>query len=420
MGAFLDALLAGHDGSDGVRGEAVAALRRDGLPGPREEAWKYTSLRSLEQRAYARTSNDGIALPAATFALPKVEGTRLVFANGVFQPELSELRAAPGVEILPYRDHPGRLEALLQGASIGTRADAFLRLNTALVEDGVSIRVAPGSDAGAPIHLVIAGAPAGSDLAWQLRLQVELGTASRLSLVEHHVDHGGQAHLGNLVADYVLDTGAQLELVQIQESGEHATLIRRSGFQVGEGARLAATTVEAGARTTRHDFHVRLAGRGARVESRGVFALRGRQHADTHMDVLHEARDTVSEMLWRGVADERARGVFHGAITIAEGADGADAALSNKNLLLSPLAEIDTQPALEIHADEVKAAHGATVGQLDEQALFYLRARGIPLDAARRILVSAFCGAVFSTLEPAALRERLDGILAARLPQAGE
>jgi len=177
-------------------------------------------------------------------------------------------------------------------------------------------------------------------------------------------------------------------------------------------------TIELGAQLMRHELAIALSGTGARFESRGVFALHGRQHADTRMQVVHDARDTACDIAWRGVADQRARGVFHGAITVAAGADGADAQLSNKNLLLSPLAEIDTQPVLEIHADEVKAAHGATVGQLDEQALFYLRSRGLPLALARRVLVAAFCGAVLSGLDVPVLRARIDALLAARLPQA--
>ena len=147
--------------------------------------------------------------------------------------------------------------------------------------------------------------------------------------------------------------------------------------------------------------------------------MRGRQHADTHLDIRHDARDTKSDIVWRGVADERARGVFHGAITVAQGADGADANLSNKNLLLSPNAEIDTQPVLEIYADEVKAAHGATVGQLDERALFYLRSRGLPPDAARQLLIAAFCATALAEV-PANLRAHLEAMLAARLPHIGD
>jgi Fe-S cluster assembly protein SufD len=144
----------------------------------------------------------------------------------------------------------------------------------------------------------------------------------------------------------------------------------------------------------------------------------GRQHLDTHLDILHAAGNTTSDALWRGVADQRGRGVFHGQITVAPGADGSDAALSNKNLLLSPHAEIDTQPVLEIYADEVKAAHGATVGQLDERALFYLRSRGIGLEQARSLLTVAFCRAALDDLGNVDLRDHLDMRLLQKLAES--
>ena len=142
----------------------------------------------------------------------------------------------------------------------------------------------------------------------------------------------------------------------------------------------------------------------------------GRQHVDTQLAIRHQALNTISTSNWRGVANDRARGVFRGAIVVAPGADGSDASLSNKNLLLSPTAEIDTKPELEIYADEVKAAHGATVGQLDERSLFYLRSRGIPLAEARALLTAAFCRAVLDDLPNKALREHLSGLLIAQLP----
>jgi Fe-S cluster assembly protein SufD len=178
--------------------------------------------------------------------------------------------------------------------------------------------------------------------------------------------------------------------------------------------------METGALMTRHDIAVDLAGKGARFDSRGVFALHGRQHADTHLDVHHNARDTVCDIVWRGVADQRARGVFHGAITVAPGADGADARLQTKNLLLSAQAEIDTQPVLEIHADEVKAAHGATVGQLDQNAMFYLLSRGIAAADARGLLISAFCRDALDGVSGEKLREHLARRLLAHLPQRSE
>ena len=426
--ALLESLLAERAAeAPARRGEAIAALLRDGLPGARDEAWKYTSLRALEQRRYVDGDAAAAARPvdAGTFALPGIDGPRLVFVNGAFRADLSDRRSTPGLSLATLAAQPEALAAALQRERPQTtdadaRDHAFVRLNTALVSDGALVQVDAGAHIAAPLHLVFIGAPAEADLAWQARLRVELGAGAALRLIEHHLGAGPHAHLGNLVADYALAANARLDLVQIQDAPESAMLIRRSTFRIEAESCLSAHAIEVGAQVTRHDFQVELAGRGARLASRGVFALHARQHADMQLDVRHVARDTACDMLWRGVADQRARGVFHGAITIAAGADGADAQLCNKNLLLSPLAEIDTQPVLEIHADEVKAAHGATVGQLDERALFYLRSRGVPLDAARRILVAAFCSAVLADIAPVGLRERVDALLASRLPLADE
>jgi Fe-S cluster assembly protein SufD len=410
------------------RRAAAAALLRDGLPGARDEAWKYTSLRALEQRRYV-DGDCGATMRAIDFkalALPGA-GARLVFVNGVYRADASDLRACAGLDIGRLGERPADLALALRELDPASRTDGFQRLNGVLALDGPLLRVAAGATIEQPVHLVFIGAAAEADVAWQLRALIELGANAALRVVEHHVaadarerdpGAGTDAHLGNLVARYALGAGARLDLVQVQDAADAATLIRRSEFRLETDAMLALHTIEAGAQMMRHDLVVDLAGRGARLASRGVFALRGRQHADTHMIVTHNARDTACDIVWRGVADQRARGVFHGAITVAEGADGADAQLSNKNLLLSPHAEIDTQPVLEIYADEVKAAHGATVGQLDERALFYLRSRGVPLDLARRILVGAFCGAVLTDIAPAELRARIDALLAARLPQA--
>jgi len=404
-----------------ARGEAAARLRRDGLPGPREERWKYTSLRALEQRRYV----DGDcgaghrAVDPSAYLLAGVDGPRVVFVNGVFRADLSDLRASPGLEIVRLGTDPlGFAAALTDVDALPGSTDAFALLNTALATDGMLLRVAAGTRVTEPLHLVCVGAAADADVAWQLRLRIELGEGAALRVIEQHVAADAHAHFGNIVADFRLAAQARLDLVQVQDAAQGAALIRRTGARIERAAHLRMHTIELGAQLMRHELAIALSGTGARFESRGVFALHGRQHADTRMQVVHDARDTACDIAWRGVADQRARGVFHGAITVAAGADGADAQLSNKNLLLSPLAEIDTQPVLEIHADEVKAAHGATVGQLDEQALFYLRSRGLPLALARRVLVAAFCGAVLSGLDVPVLRARIDALLAARLPQA--
>ncbi|HKE48137.1 MAG TPA: Fe-S cluster assembly protein SufD [Rhodanobacteraceae bacterium] len=406
-----------------ARRAAAEALVREGLPGARNEAWKYTSLRALEQRKpiVGDAEAKRRAVEAATFGLPGIDGSRLVFVNGVLRDDLSRVEPAAGLSIFTLATaNPAELEpwraALARDA--GTDA-AFARLNTALAADGPLVRVAPGATIDAPVHLVFVGIAAEQEIAWHARALIEVGAGASLRVVEHHVG-AAAAQIGNVVAQYALGAGAKLDLVGIQGASDAATLIRRSEFSLGAGAVLSTHALDIGAQLARHDIDVALAGRGARFASRGVFALRGRQHADLHLDVRHAARDTASDILWRGVADGRARGVFHGAITVEAGADGADANLSNKNLLLSPHAEIDTQPVLEIYADEVKAAHGATVGQLDEGAMFYLRSRGLPPDAARQLLIAAFCGVALADVAEPALREHLAAMLASRLPRIGE
>jgi Fe-S cluster assembly protein SufD len=410
-----------------VRRTAADALAREGLPQLRTEAWKYTSLRALEQRKPKVGDADAAtrSIDATVLQLPGIDGPRIVFVNGVLREDLSQRRECAGLSIATLASVQAA-ELELWRAALAREYDdiasAFARLNTALAIDGPLVRVAAGARIAEPLHVVYIGASASHEIAWHARALIEIGEGASLRLVEHHLGAGatGAPQIGNVVAQYAIGTAARLDLVQIQDAAADATLIRRSELTLADGATLVTHTLEIGAQLARHDFAVDLAGRGARFVSRGVFALGGRQHSDTHLDVRHDARDTVSDIVWRGVADQRARGVFHGAITVAAGADGADANLSNKNLLLSPHAEIDTQPVLEIHADEVKAAHGATVGQLDEQALFYLRTRGLAPEAARHLLTIAFCSAALAELAPLQLREHLDAMLAAHLPRIGE
>jgi Fe-S cluster assembly protein SufD len=424
--ALLESLLDGPDPVAGTamaepRSAARARLAREGLPGARDEAWKYTSLRALGQRRFTQGDCGALAraVDARRCGIPGVEGPRLVFVNGVFRADLSELPVQAGLSIVRLGGQPAAFDAALHAASAPEAGeDAFALLNTALAVDGVLLRVAAGTRVERPVQFVFAGAPAESDVAWHLRLRIEMGESSVLEVIEQHVDAEMNAHLANRVLDAKIAPGAQLDLLQLQDAAAEASVMRASRFVLGEGALLSLHAVETGARLARHALAVDLRGRGARFVARGVFALQGRQHADTQLAVVHAARDTTSDVAWRGVADQRARGVFRGAITVAAGADGADAQLSSRNLLLSADAEIDTQPVLEIHADEVKAAHGATVGQLDERALFYLRSRGLPLAEARRLLVAAFCGAVLADLAPAQ-RTAADALLATRVP-AGE
>lgn len=422
VASLLDAPLpaSGIGWLDAARQENRAAFAAGGLPDTRVEAWKYTALRGLGQRSFA--SGDAAAqtraVDASTLALPGVAGVRLVFVNGAFRTDLSSLDELPaGLSLQPLSQALlGDAEPLRFALSRHYRdaGDAFVQVNAASASDGVVLRVAAHAKIEQPVQLVFVGAEA--ELAWHARNVIELGEGAELCLVEQHASSGEPTQLATLVSDIDVREGAQLHHVVLQDAGIGANLIRRNSLRLHARAQATLHVLELGGALVRHDLRAELIGDDAQLHTRGVFMPHGRQHIDTQLAIRHQALNTTSTSHWRGVANDRARGVFRGAIVVAPGADGSDANLSNKNLLLSPSAEIDTKPELEIYADEVQAAHGATVGQLDERSLFYLRSRGIPLAEARALLTAAFCRAVLDDLPNKELREHLSALLIAQLP----
>jgi Fe-S cluster assembly protein SufD len=406
VSALLQSLAEGAGALAPARREALERALAEGLPSQRNERWKYTSLRALSARRFQASAT--AAPPVDATLLAGIEGPRLVFANGVFVPSCSSLDALPRGLELGFGD-----DAI---ASAYARADeTFARLNLALAPGGARVRVAPGVRLDTPVHLVFVGAGAAGDLAWHLRHRIELAAGARLTLVEHHLAGGEHRHLDNQLVQLELAAGAELVHARLQNGADGATHIARTDAVLGKAARYRRVDLELGGALARHELNVDLAGEGAVLESSGALLAGGRRHLDTRLGVRHEARDTRCELLWRGLAAERGKLSFHGGIEIAAGADGSDASLSNKNLLLSPHAEIDTQPVLQIHADEVKAAHRATVGRLDAAPLFYLRARGIPLAQARVLLTLAFCREALAAIAEPTLVEMLSPRLEARL-----
>jgi Fe-S cluster assembly protein SufD len=422
VASLLDAPLpaSGIGWLDAARQENRAAFAAGGLPDTRVEAWKYTALRGLGQRSFANgdAAAQTRAVDPASLVLPGVTGVRLVFVNGTYRADLSTLDPLPaGLSLQPLSQAlQGDAEPLRFALSRHYRdvGDAFAQINAASATDGVVLRVAAHAKIVQPVQLVFVGAEA--ELAWHARNLIELGEGAELNLVERHASSGEATQLATLVSDIEVRDGAKLHHVVLQDAAIGANLIRRSSLRLHARAQAALHVLELGGSLVRHDLRAELIGDGAQLHTRGVFMPHGRQHIDTQLAIRHQALNTASTSHWRGVANDRARGVFRGAIVVAPGADGSDANLSNKNLLLSPSAEIDTKPELEIYADEVQAAHGATVGQLDERSLFYLRSRGIALAEARALLTAAFCRAVLDDLPNEALREHLSALLVAQLP----
>lgn len=378
----------------------------EGLPTQRDERWKYTSLRALGARSFAGSAETPRVHPAALADIPS---PRLVLVNGVFDAALSQLETLqPGLSI-------GRFAGEATGVRYDAPHEAFARFNLERAADGAAIRVDAGVHVAEPVHLVFIGAPASADIASHARHTVALGENARLSLVEHHHCTGAHRHLQNHFFNVSLASGAVLVHARLQDDDAGATIVERTDARVAADATYHRLDLELGANLSRNEINVELLGERAQVLSSGALLAGDRRHVDTRLDIAHVARDTRCDLLWRGLAADRGRVAFHGGITIHAGADGSDARLSNKNLLLSENAEINTQPVLQIHADEVKAAHGATVGRLDPTALFYLRSRGIPSAEARALLTLAFCREALASIGDPALVEALSPRLEVRL-----
>lgn len=415
MSALLDSLATAFNG-DAARRSVLDDALRDGLPGARSEAWKYTSLRALERRSFATVD----ALPEIGIeAVAHIPAPRLVFINGRHVPALSALATLPegvNLQLLSEAVSAGGEAARFLTRRFERSDEVFARLNAALASEGVLLRAEAGATSDQPLHLVFIGAEDGVDRAWHLRNLIELRAGAKLALVEHHLALGAHAHFSNALSHVHLAQGATLTHARVQHESNRATALLRTDAVLGQDAEYRRVDLELGGALSRHELNVRLEGDNARLVANGVLLADGKRHVDTRLGIEHVARDTSCELTWRGLGSGRGRAVFHGGILIREGADGSDALLSNKNLLLSEDAEIDTQPVLEIHADEVKAAHGATVGRLDANALFYLRSRGLPEDLAQQLLTAAFCREPLAALaDPetvSALTAQLDKALA--------
>jgi Fe-S cluster assembly protein SufD len=423
MATLLDSLVAPFDalahresgGLGPARREALQSALRDGLPGPRTESWKYTSLRPLERRAFGTPASPAAFDPAQVLALP---APRMVFVNGRFDAGLSDLSGLPeGVVAEPLSqvlERGDERECNLLARRFERGDEVFARLNAALAVDGLVLRADAGTRGTRPVHLVSVGTADAGDVAWHLRHLVELREGACLEVVEHLWGACAHANLCNQLAHVHLAPRSRLVHARLQEEAPAATVIARTDAALAREAEYRRLDLELGGGLSRHELNIALHGEGAAAHANGVLLASGRRHLDTRLGLDHAGPATRCELTWRGLGAGRGRAAFHGGILIRAGADGTEAALSNKNLLLSANAEIDTQPVLEIHADEVKAAHGATVGQLDPTALFYLRSRGVPAHEARAMLTAAFCRETLSVFDDGPLRD----LLAARLDAA--
>jgi Fe-S cluster assembly protein SufD len=399
-----------------LRREAIERFEMMGFPTFRHEAWRYTSVAALARVPF-ETAPRAKVTPGALAALLDDDGdaARVVFVNGHHEPALSRPRA--GLSVAPLSAALGRpdgdLRELLARVA-GPGDNPFTELNTALFSDGALLRVPRGTVLEAPVHVVFVSAPGGSGApaVSYPRCLIVAEPGSQAVVVESHVGLEGSAGLTSAVTEIDVREGAVLQHIRIQREAVGATHIGALHARVGRQATWASHSLALGARLSRVEVRALLAAEGADVTLNGLYALKGSQHADHHTLVDHAAPHGTSRQLYKGVLDEASRGVFDGTVIVRPDAQKTDARQENRNLILSADALVDTKPTLMINADDVKCSHAATIGQMDETSLFYLRSRALGVEDARRLLIRAFIVDVLQRLPVAPLRDALEKALA--------
>jgi Fe-S cluster assembly protein SufD len=420
---FVSGFAEASDSLPGGTSDWVAALRQSGidrfatlgLPTTRQESWKYTRLTGLERREFA--------LPAADAGAPELTGVslegahRMVFVNGHFRADLSDLGRLPnGVRCVSLAAALDAGDPALQPSFTASadEQDPFVALNTAYMGDGVLLELAEGCVLEAPLQLLFV-AGAGQDYVSHLRNVVVAGAHSQATLVEAYVAPEGGSYFTNACTDLRLAPGARIDHVRLQDEDESAFHIGRVRADTGRDAWYRSQVFSLGAQLARADLDVRLAS-GAECHLDGLYLAGKRQHVDHQTRIDHAEPHATSSQLYKGILDGAARAVFSGTVHVREDAQKTDAKQMNRNLLLSSRAEVDAKPQLEIYADDVKCAHGATVGQLDPKELFYLRSRGLDEHDARQLLIHAFANDLVDRIADPGVRAFVYHALDARLP----
>lgn len=406
-----------------IRQTGIARLTQLGLPTPANEDWRFTSLTQFGELPFlpiAPTPAEPATPPIlGTLPLASLPANRLVFVDGHCVPALAAIgNLPPGARILGLRSaldtEPDLLEPHLSRLA-RSEGQCFLALNDAYFTDGAFILVPPGVAVPEPIHLVFLSTATENGRAVHPRNLVLAGDRSSVTVFEHFASIGTAAGITNVVTELTVADGAQVEWLRFQDENPatfhfgalHATLGRDTQFH--------GHSIALGARLSRQSLSAVLGAPGAETVLNGLYLATQDRLTDHHMVVEHAQPHGASHEYFNGILAGSGRAVFHGRILVRPGAQQTDAKQTNKNILLSDAATINAKPQLEIYADDVKCTHGATVGQLDPASIFYLRARGIPLEMARRMLIHAFAGEIVDRVRCAAIRRELDRLVWERL-----
>ena len=419
-----------------LREDAWGRFSAKGFPTTHDEEWRFTNLAALARTPFRRAAKDDVTVSAPEIEAYRVAGAacQLVFVNGHFAPKLSTLGNLPkGLEVCsleraidcgmggyaPEGCAPEGIEQHLARYA-DVRRDVFAALNTALWEDGAYLRIRRGAAIAQPVHLLYVTAGAGAEIMTHPRTLIVAEPASQAAVIEDYVSIGGEAAFSNAVTELVAGQDAVISHFLVERENVASFNVSTLRLEQGRGANVASHSLLLGGGLVRNNVHPVLSGEGAECLINGLFVGAGRQHLDNYMMVEHAQPQCSSRQFYNGILDGHARGVFHGRIVVHKDAQKTDAKQTNRNLLLSDNARIDTKPQLEIHADDVKCTHGATIGQIEEEQLFYLRTRGFSETQARNTLLYAFAAECLDRVSEPVAREFAEGLIHERLTELAQ
>jgi Fe-S cluster assembly protein SufD len=393
-----------------LRDQALERSNALSLPSTHDEAWRFTPLANFSQQSFQPLRKPTQLQPGDIAHLQIAEATtRLVFVDGVHAPQLSSISLDAGLAV-------GTLASMLATQSSSIEAHLgrhapfqdtlFTAVNTAFLQDAAALMLPPGTALAAPVHLLFISTQ--RDVASHPRLLLLAGAASQLTLIEDYVALHDGSYFTNAVAEIVLEANAQFTHVRLQRESKQAFHMASCAVMLGAASRYHSVSVALGGQTSRLDLKVIQTAEGSECLLDGLALIGGEQLADTHSFIDHAKPHGTSRQLHKCIVGGSAHAVFNGQVMVRPGAQHTDSAQSSRNLLLSAKAQVDTQPQLEIFADDVKCTHGATVGQLDSDEVFYLQSRGLSERVARNLLTYAFGAEVINRIPVASLRQQLE------------
>jgi len=403
-----------------VRSSAIDRFEQLGFPSVRDEEWKYTNLAPLAKESFTPAISGGeIAIAdVSRFAHRETAGTHLVVVNGFLREDLSVTTGLGNVVAtdLFSAAADARYNKLVRkylARNAGYHDNGLTALNTAFIQSGVFLWIPKDVKLETPLQITfVTDAENGANFP---RLLVVAEENSSATVIESFVSNGEPRYFTNAIAEIVLKDGAQLEHYRLQRESKRAFHVSTTSAELGRASRYDTTSINLGGQLSRHDISVVLDHEGAETSVDGLYMVGADQHTDTHSVIDHKQPHCNSRQLYKGILDGNGRAVFNGKVFVREGAQKTDAMQTNKNLLLSDKARVDTKPQLEIYADDVKCAHGAAVGQIDPEELFYLETRGIGPELGRNLLTYGFAEEVIGKIKIDSIRSQLDEIVLRQL-----